>query len=75
MTEEHYQEYKTNIEKRNEHKAKAKRKRATASKMPVVGTLDNWLANRYDSKAQKHQDKAYEAAGKHADALKKKHKV
>jgi len=75
MAEEHYTEFKKNIAKRDEHKAKAERKRTNASKIPVVKTLDNWLASRHEAKAQKHQDIAYEAAGKHADALKKKHKL
>ncbi|MCR4335870.1 MAG: hypothetical protein NUV57_05025 [archaeon] len=75
MTQEHYEEYKKNIALRDEHKIKAKKKRESASKLPVIGSLEEWLAARHDKKAEMHEEMAFESANKHANALKKKYKV
>ena len=75
MPEEHYNEFKKNSTIRDEYKTKAEVKKANASKLPIIGWLDNWLAKRHEKKAQEHQDLAYQSAEKHAKALKKKHKL
>lgn len=75
MAEEHYEEYKKQIAMRDEHKQKAKERRARASKLPVLGALDEWFAKRHEAKAEKHEAKAFESAEKHADAIKKKRKL
>ncbi|MFH1391937.1 MAG: hypothetical protein ABIH20_06505 [Candidatus Diapherotrites archaeon] len=75
MPQEHYEKYKKNIGLRDKHKIKAKKKRETASNLPVIGSLDEWIAARHDSKAEKHEQEAFESAEQHAKALKKKYKV
>tara|TARA_Y100000310_G_scaffold345828_1_gene470716 strand:- start:8013 stop:8240 length:228 start_codon:yes stop_codon:yes gene_type:complete len=75
MPQEHYEEYKKNIGLRDKHKIKAKKKRKNASNLPIVGSLDEWMAARHDSKAENHEKQAFESAENHAKALKKKYKL
>ena len=75
MPEEYYNEFKKNSKIRDEYKTKAEVKKANASKLPIVGWLDDWLAKRHENKAQKHETLAYQSAEKHVEALKKKHKL
>ncbi|MEK6957701.1 MAG: hypothetical protein AABW99_01855 [archaeon] len=74
MPEKHYNEFRENIVKRDEHRKIAEEKRRRKSKIPGISALEDWLVARHESKAEGHERKAFEAAEKHAQALKEKHK-
>ncbi len=74
MPEKHYSEFKENIAKRDEHRRIVEEKRRRKSKIPGISALEDWLVARHESKAGEHERKAFEAAEKHAEALKQKHK-
>ncbi|MCR4368711.1 MAG: hypothetical protein NUV67_02270 [archaeon] len=75
MPQQHFDEFEKHIQLRDEHKKKAEHKRKNASKLPIVGTLDEWLAKRHESKAAHHESLAFESAEKHAQAVKTKQKL
>ena len=75
MDSGHYKKFKENISERNVHKEKAEEKKRKASKLPILGALDKWLAARHEKKAEKHEEMAFGEAQEHAKELKKKHKI
>ena len=75
MLADSYNSFKKEIQERNEHRRKARKKRENLSKIPVVSSLDEWLAARHDSKALHHEKKALEHSTEHLKAVKKKHKL
>ncbi len=73
MADGHFDDFKRHKAMREQHKAKAAEKRSKAGNIPVVKDLEEWLATRYDAKAEHHDNMARESAAKHAEEIKKKH--
>ena len=75
MLEDSYKSFKQEITARNNRLSKANEKRKTKSSLPIMSSLDEWLAQRHEKKAKVHEEKAFSHAQKHAKGLKKKHKI
>ncbi|PIN85192.1 MAG: hypothetical protein COV47_03430 [Candidatus Diapherotrites archaeon CG11_big_fil_rev_8_21_14_0_20_37_9] len=74
MTNGHYEEFKKSIKKRDEHKKIAEKKSAEMDDS-LTAFLTEWAIKRHTKRAKQHNEKAIEHAVKHAEALKKKHKI
>ncbi len=74
MPEKHYENYKKEISERDKELRIANEKKSK-KKLPVIKNLEDWLAQRHEKKAARHEARAFEHINKHVEALEHKHKL